>query len=92
MWHYQEYVVRFICETSIGIFRRRNQLSGNCDNVGAIYQANNAKISNWTKHVDTRIHFVRNYIEDNTIKITFLKSEDNLFNHHTDKFMSQDFN
>ena len=75
-----------------------------CDNVGAIYLAYNAKISNRTKHVDTRIHFVRNYVENNVIKITFVRSEDNdadvftknvsenLFNKHTEKFMSKEFN
>ena len=41
----------------------------NCDDVGAIYLAYNAKISNRIKHVDTRSHFVNQYIEDETIKI-----------------------
>ena len=35
-----------------------------CDNVGAIYLAYNAKISNRTKHVDTRTHFVCHYVDD----------------------------
>ena len=75
-----------------------------CDYVGAIYLSYNAKISNRTKHVNTRIHFVRNNVEDNTIKITFVKSEDNdadvftknvsenLFDKNTEKFMSKEFN
>ena len=48
-----------------------------CDNVGAIFLAYKAKIFNRTKHVDTRIDFVQNYVEDNTIEITYVKSEDN---------------
>ena len=49
-----------------------------CDNVGTIYVAYNAKISNRTKHVDTRRHVVRHYVEDDgTIKIKFVRSEDN---------------
>jgi len=48
-----------------------------CDNVGAIYLAYNEKISRRTKHVDTRTHFVRNYVENGTIKIIFVRSEDN---------------
>ena len=48
-----------------------------CDNIGAIYLAYNAKISNRTKHVDTRTHFVRHYAKDGTIKIKFIRSEDN---------------
>ena len=47
------------------------------DNIGAIYLAYNAKISNRTKHVDTGTHVVRHYVEDGTIKIKFLQSEDN---------------
>ena len=61
-----------------------------CDNV---------KISNRTKHVDTRTHFVRHYIEDGTIKIKFVRLEDNdadiftknktasTYEKHTSKFM-----
>ena len=64
-----------------------------CDDVGAIYLANR------TKHVDTRTRFVRHYIEDRTIKIKFVRSEDNdayiftknstesTYNKHTSKFI-----
>ena len=45
-----------------------------CDNVGAIYLAYSAKVSNRTKHVDTRTHFVRHYVEDGTIKIKSVRS------------------
>ena len=38
------------------------------DNVGAICLAYNEKILRRTKHVDTRTHFVQNYIENGTIK------------------------
>ena len=49
----------------------------NCDNVGAIFLAYNAKNSQRTKHVDIRAHYVRQYVEDGTVKIIFVKSEDN---------------
>jgi len=70
-----------------------------CDNIGAIYLAYNEKISRRTKHVDTRTHFVRNYVENGTIKIIFIRSEDNdadvftknksenTYDKHTRKFM-----
>ena len=70
-----------------------------CDNIGVIYLAYNAKISNRTKHVDTRTHFVHHYVEDGTIKIKFVRSEDNdadiftknanesTYEKHTSKFM-----
>ena len=48
-----------------------------CDNVGAIYLANNHSTSQRTKHIDIRTHFVREYIEDGIIKIIFITSEDN---------------
>ena len=48
-----------------------------CDNVGAIYLANNHYTSQRTKHIDIRTHFVREYIEDGIIKIIFIRSEDN---------------
>ena len=53
------------------------------DNVGAIYLAYNEKISRRTKHVDTRTHFVRRYVEEGTIKIIFVRLEE----HDADIFM-----
>ena len=70
-----------------------------CDNVGAIYLVYNEKISRRTKHVDTRTHFVRNYVENGKIKIIFVRLEDNdayvftkntsenAYDEHTRKFM-----
>ena len=67
------------------------------DNVGAIYIANNYTMSQRTKHIDIRAHFVREFIEDGILKIVFIKSEDNdadiftkntseeLFNKHASK-------
>ena len=48
------------------------------DNVGAIYMAENAAVSQRTKHVDLRTKFLTQYIEDGFIKILFVKSEENL--------------
>ena len=48
------------------------------DNVGAIYMAENAAVSQRTKHVDLRTKFLTQYIEDGFIKILFIKSENNL--------------
>jgi hypothetical protein len=47
------------------------------DNVGAIYLANNYTTSQRTRHIDVRMHFVRQYIEDGVFKIVFVKSEEN---------------
>ena len=47
----------------------------NVDNIGAIYLSQNASTGNRTKQIDTRYHFVREYIENGTLKIKFTKSE-----------------
>jgi hypothetical protein len=70
-----------------------------CDNIGAIYLSNNYSTSQRTKHIDTRFHFVRGYVEENILKIVFVRSEDNdadiftknvteeLFKKHSEKFL-----
>ena len=69
------------------------------DNAGSIFLANNKALGQRTKHIETRYHFVREYVEDGTLKIIFVKSEDNssdimtkntsgkIFWKHTMKFM-----
>ena len=47
------------------------------DNVGAIWLANNSSVSQRTKHVDLRAHFVRDMIKDQVIEINFVKSAEN---------------
>jgi hypothetical protein len=48
------------------------------DNIGAIYLANSNTTSQRTKHVDIRYHFVKEYVEDGTVKIMFVKSKENV--------------
>jgi hypothetical protein len=69
------------------------------DNIGAIFLANNYTMSQRTRHIDIRYHFVREYIEDGTVIIKFVRSEDNdadiftknlgtqLYHKHSSKFM-----
>ena len=47
------------------------------DNVGEIWLANNSSVSERTKHVDLRAHFVREMIKDQVIEINFVKSAEN---------------
>jgi hypothetical protein len=49
----------------------------NVDNIGAVYLSKTATTGNRTKHIDTRYHFVREYIEDGIVKVVFVRSEDN---------------
>ena len=44
------------------------------DNAGAIWLANNSSVSERTKHIDLRAHFVRDMIKDQVIEINFVKS------------------
>ena len=39
--------------------------------------ANNSSVSERTKHVDLRTHFVRDMIKDQVIKVNFVKSAEN---------------
>ena len=47
------------------------------DNIGAIWLAGNSSVSERTKHVDLRAHFVRDMIKDQVIEINFVKSAEN---------------
>ena len=49
----------------------------NVDNAGAIFLSNNKLVGQRTKHIDTRYHFVREYVEDGILKIVYVRSEDN---------------
>jgi hypothetical protein len=48
-----------------------------CDNVGAIFMAENSSSGVRTCYIDTRYNFVRERVEDGLIKILFVKSSIN---------------
>jgi hypothetical protein len=48
-----------------------------CDNVGAIFMAENSSSGIRTRHIDTRYHVVREHVKDGLIKIVFVKSSTN---------------
>ena len=64
----------------------------NVDNVGAIYLSKSATTSNRTRHIDTRYHFVREYIDDGVLKVVFVKSEDNHADIMTKNFLIRVYN
>ena len=47
------------------------------DNIGAIFLAENQITSDRTKHVDICYHFIRQYIQEGTVKLEFVKSREN---------------
>jgi hypothetical protein len=74
------------------------------DNIGAIHLSNNAASGLRTKHIDTRMHYVRELTqgEQKILEIEFVRSEDNqsdtftkntsqeVFQRHTSKYMMDD--
>ena len=63
----------------------------NCDNVGVIFLAHNAKNIQRTKNMDVRYHYVRQYMEDGTVKIVFVNSEYNAADVYTKNFSGSIF-
>jgi hypothetical protein len=53
------------------------------DNVGAIYLSNNFSLSQRTKHIDVRRHYVREYVQDGIIKTIFVPTDQNEADIHT---------
>ena len=47
------------------------------DNVGAIFIGSNVAVSQRSKHIDVRYHFVREFVHDGFIRIIFVKTKDN---------------
>jgi hypothetical protein len=48
-----------------------------CDNVGAIFMAENSSSGVRTHHIDASYHVVREHGKDRLINIVFVKSSDN---------------
>ena len=45
------------------------------DNVGAIFLLDNILVSQHMKYIYVRHHFIRDYVEDGTVKVQFFRSE-----------------
>ena len=45
------------------------------DNVGDIFLSENTSVSQWTRYIDVSCHFIRDYVEDGTVKVQFFRSE-----------------
>ena len=51
------------------VFVVKYPITVHIDNVEAIFLSENTLVSQWTNHIDTRHHFIRDYVEDGTVKI-----------------------
>ena len=47
------------------------------DNIGAMFLADSSVLSQQTKHISVRHHFIREYVEEGVVKIVFIKSKSN---------------
>ena len=47
------------------------------DNTGAIFLATNSQVGMRTKHIDVRYHFLRDKVEDGSIRFVYVRSENN---------------
>jgi Reverse transcriptase (RNA-dependent DNA polymerase) len=73
-----------------------------CDNIGAIFMAENSSSGVRTRHIDTRYHFVREHVVNEFIKIIFVKSNENevdmftknigkeIYEKHVKRFLGKD--
>ena len=62
------------------------------DNLGAIYLTRNHQISQRTKHIDAKHHFIRNLVETKIINIKYIKSENNIADIFTKNVKEETFN
>jgi Reverse transcriptase (RNA-dependent DNA polymerase) len=47
------------------------------DNIGAIFIGSNVAVSQRSKHIDVRYHFVREFVHDGFLRIIFVRTKDN---------------
>jgi hypothetical protein len=59
------------------------------DNVGAILMADNVSATRCTKAIDTHYHFVHEFVEENFIKVIFVKTAENKHDMFTKKVGSE---
>ena len=71
--------VRFVYQLLLEMgFKVEVPITVRVDNMGAIFIAENMQVSQRTKHIDTRLRFVNQYIDDGFIKIKFVGTDDNV--------------
>ena len=50
------------------------------DNIGAIEMLDSKTGQCKTKHIDTRFHWIKQYVDENKVKVNYVKSENNVTN------------
>lgn len=57
---------------------RSEKVPLNCDNMGAISLADNSSFHSKTKHMDIRVHMIREYVEYGYVSLSYVRSNDQL--------------
>lgn len=55
---------------------RSEKVPLNWDNMGAISLANNSSFHSKTKHIDIRVHMIREYVEYGYVSLSYVRSND----------------
>ena len=91
--------LKYLCESMH--IKVETPITVRVDNLGAVFMSTNTTTNTRTKHIDIRSKFVREYVQDGTIKIIFVRSEENdsdimtknlgskLHSKHADKLVSE---
>ena len=62
----------------VGILAATNSILVNADNQGAIKLAKNPAFHKRSKHIDVKYHFIRSEVQQGTVSVRYIASEDNL--------------
>ena len=84
--------IMFVAHTleSVGI-KVNYPITVKVDNVGAIFMSENVTATARSRHIDARFHFIREYIENNEVKIVFVRTKENKADVFTKNTKSEDF-
>jgi hypothetical protein len=83
------FIKQLLESVNIGV---KTPIKINVDNTGAIMLLDNESISQRTKHIDVRIHFMRDLKEDKIIQIEYVNTEFNQADPFTKNLISNAFN
>jgi hypothetical protein len=70
--------IKFIYQILVSMgLKVKTPIIVNVDNVGAMFVSENLSTSQRTRHVDIRCNYLREFVEDEFIKIIFVKTDNN---------------
>ena len=70
-------ILKQLC-VDLGILQVSNSILINVDNQGAIKLAKNPTFHKRSKYIDVKFHFIRSEVQQGTVSLSYVASEDNL--------------